>query len=142
MKRLLVVPILIVVAAGAAFAEKFEDKQLGISLAAPEGFAAGPNEGKRDGFIGEPKAIYFSPDAQNNAGMLLIHHMDLPGGTDYAAFKGALADILKNAFNEGFKVVKQEDLKTEGLTGFLLDFECPGDGMKPTPGGSIPHHVR
>jgi hypothetical protein len=142
MKRLLAVGLLLAVAAGAAWAEKFEDKQLGIALTAPEGFAAGPNAGKKDDFIGEQKAIFASPDVQNNAAILLIHHMDLPGGMDYATLKGGLADLLKNVFAAGFKVVKQEELKTEGLTGFMLDFECPGDGTKPAPGGNVPHHVR
>jgi len=141
-KRLLT-GLLLVLAAGAALAaEKFEDKQLGISVTAPEGFGAAADLGKRDDFIGEPKALFASPDAQNNAAILLIHHMEIPGGADYATFKGAFADQLKTIFMDGFKLLKQEDLKVDKLTGFMLDFECPGDGTKPQPGGSTPHHVR
>jgi hypothetical protein len=143
MKRLLAAFALLAAAAGTArAAEQFENKQLGIALAAPEGFVAAPDPGKRDDFLGEPKALYVPPDVEKTAAGLLVHHMDLPGGIDYPTFKTALAEFLKGAFGTSFKLVKQEDLKVDGLTGFMLEFECAGDGKKPLPGGSEQHHAR
>lgn len=129
-------------AAAAAAAEKFEDKKLGIAVMAPEGFTAVADIGKQEEFLGETKALYASPDVDSTAGILLIHHMDIPGGADYATLKGALSDQLKMAFGDKYRLIVQEDLKVEKLTGFVLEFECPGDGTKPRPGGNVLHHVR
>ena len=106
------------------------------------GFAAAPNPGKKDDFLGEPKAVFVAADSDSTAGALLIHEMPIPAGLDYTTLKSALGEFLKGAFGDSDKLVKQEDLKVDGLTGFLLEFECASDGKKPTPGGSDKHHVR
>ncbi len=136
---------LVFAATGVAFAaaaEKFSDKSLGIEVTAPEGFMKAPDTPAKDDFIGQPKALFFAPNVTETGGILLIHHMDLPGGVDYDTFKKAFVEQLGMAFGDSFKLLKQTDLTVEKLSGMVLEFECPGDGGKPAPGGTIPHHVR
>lgn len=123
-------------------AEKLEAKDLKLSLQAPETFVASPELPEKDAFIGVAKGLYFSPEIQKNGAACLVHHMDIPAGADYATIKSALEPQLAQVFGQGYKLVKQEDLKLEGFTGFSLEFVCPGDGTKPLPGGATPHHVR
>ncbi|MCC2671022.1 MAG: hypothetical protein K0Q72_3493 [Armatimonadetes bacterium] len=141
--RLLIAGLLAAtLAVGAWAAEKFEDTGLKVKADAPEGFVKLPELPAKDNFIGEAKGLYLSPDAATNGGAMLVHLMEIPGGADYAAFKGAIAPQLEVVFGNGYKVVKQEDVEVGKLAGFVLEFTCPGDGTKPVPGGSIPHHLR
>lgn len=142
MKRVLGIGALLVALAGAAWAaEKFEDKTLGLRVEAPEGYTKAENP-KLPEEVGEVKAFYVDPNAGTNAGSLLIHHMDLPDGADYSAFKTSFGDQVGTFFGNGFKLVKQEDTDVPKLTGFMLEFECPGDDREAKPGGNIQHHIR
>lgn len=141
--KLLVASLLAATLAVSAWAaEKFEDKSIRVAAETPEGFVKLDQVPAKDNFIGEAKALYLSPEAATNAGAMLVHHMELPGGVDYATFKGALATQLGTVFGAGYKLVKQEDTEMGKLSGFVLEFTCPGDGTKPAPGGTIPHHLR
>jgi hypothetical protein len=141
--RLLIAGLLAAsLAVGAWAAEKFEDQSIKVSADAPEGFVKLGELPPKDNFIGEAKGLYLSPDVANNGGAMLVHHMEIPAGADYAAFKGAIAPQLELVFGNGYKLVKQEDVEIGKLSGFVLEFACPGDGTKPVPGGSIPHHLR
>lgn len=143
MRKLLLAGVLLVSLAGVArAAEKLEDKSVHVSLEAPEGFIKAPELPKKDSFIGEPKGLYLSPEVTSNGGALLVHHTAVPGGLDYDQFKNAFADFLGKTFASGFKVVKQEDTQVGKFSGFMLEFVCPGDGGKPDPNGTIPHHIR
>jgi hypothetical protein len=142
-KKLMLAGALSALFVTAAFAaEKLEDKSLKLSLQAPETFIASPQLPEKDNFIGTAKGLYLSPDVQKTGGALLVHHMDLPGGADYPTVKAALEPQLAQVFGTGYRLVKQEDIKLDGFTGFTLEFICPGDGTKPMPGGTTPHHIR
>lgn len=143
MKPLLLAGALSALCITAAFAaEKLEDKALQFSIEAPETYVAAPQLPEKDNFIGTTKGLYLSPDVQKNGGALLVHHLDIPAGADYATFKSVIEPQLAQVFGNGYKLIKQEDVKAEGFTGFTLEFVCPGDGAKPAPGGTTPHHVR
>jgi hypothetical protein len=141
MKKWFAIGLLLALAVGTAgAAEKFENKTVGIALELPAGFVS-VEQKPENSPLGDILGLYAAPDAAETGSGLLIHVLEIPGG-DYDTFKGGLPDLLKGVFQEKFKLVKQEDTKFEKMTGFMLDFECPGDGSKPQPGGSIPHHVR
>lgn len=142
-KRLLFAGALTTLLISAAFAaEKLEDKAIKVALDAPETFIKSPELPAKDNFIGESKGLFVSPDFAKNGAAVLVHYMDIPAGADYTLFKSAIEPQLATVFGNGYKLVKQEDVKTEGFTGFSLEFTCPGDGTKPVPGGTTPHHVR
>jgi hypothetical protein len=134
--------LLLALVGAASAAEKVEDKSIRLSVDAPEGFLKAPELPKKDDFIGEAKGLFLSPDFATNGGAMLVHHMTLPGGLDFNGFKTALEPRLAMAFGNGYKLVKQEDVEAGKFAGFVLEFSCPGDGTKPDPTGSIPHHVR
>jgi hypothetical protein len=143
MRKLLLAGAITTLLISAAFAaEKLEDKGIKVALDAPETYIKAPELPAKDNFIGEAKGLFLSPDFAKNGGAVLVHYMDLPGGADYTLFKAAIEPQLATVFGQGYKLVKQEDVKTDGFTGFSLEFVCPGDGQKPTPGGNTPHHVR
>jgi hypothetical protein len=123
-------------------AEKLEDKSIHLSMDAPEAFIKSPELPKADAFIGTAKGLFLSPQVADNGAALLVHHMELPAGADYATFKGIIAAQLGQVFGAGFKLVKQEDVTADKFSGFLLEFTCAGDGTKPDPNGTIPHHIR
>ncbi|MGV3724389.1 MAG: hypothetical protein ACO1SX_26125 [Actinomycetota bacterium] len=141
--RLLIAGLLAAsLAVGVRAAEKFEDKAIKVSAEAPEGFVKLNEVPPPDDFIGESKALYLSPEVASNGGAMLIHHLTIPAGADYAAFKGALPTQFATIFGNGYKLIKQEDVQAGKLSGFVLEFSCPGDGSKPVPGGAVPHHLR
>ena len=141
--RLLIAGLLAAsLAVGALAAEKFEDKGIKVSADAPEGFVKLGEVPPKDNFLGESKALFLSPDVANNGGAMLVHYLDIPAGADYPTFKGAIAEQFGVVFGNGYKLIKQEDVEVGKLSGFVLEFSCPGDGTKPAPGGSIPHHLR
>jgi len=129
-------------AAAANAAEKFEDAGLGIRMEAPDGFVAAAQKPPIPETLGEIKGFYTSPQAAENAGFLMIHHMTVPGGMGFDAFKGAFPGRIGEQLGQGFKQVKQEDVEVGRLKGFMFEFEAPGNGMLPEAGGSIPHRVR
>lgn len=142
MKRLLLAGVfLTTLVAGVSAAEKFEAKSVHLAAEAPDGFIKPAELPKADEFIGEAKAIFVSTDAANNAGTMLVHHMTNQAG-DFNGFKQAFEPLIEKAFSNGFKLIKQEDVKVGKLDGFELEFACPGDGTKPDPNGNIPHHIR
>lgn len=141
--RLLIASLLAAtLAVGVMAAEKFEDKTIKVSADAPEGFVKLAEVPPADNFLGESKALYLSPEVAANGGAMLIHHLTIPAGADYAAFKVALPTQFATIFGDGYKLIKQEDVTVGKLAGFVLEFSCPGDGTKPLPGGTVPHHLR
>ena len=129
-------------AVAALAAEKFEDKAAGLRVTAPEGFTTAAQLPSIPDEIGKPKVLFTDKNYENNGGQLLIHLMDLPGGAEYAAFKTDLVATLKDYFGDGFKLHKQEDVAVGKQVGFSIEFEGPGNGKMPEPGGTIPHHIR
>ena len=143
MRRPVVIGALMVAVVGVAWAAAaYENADLKFRIEPPADFVKAATPEKKDGFLGEPLALYTSPKLAETAGMLLMHHMDIPGGADYDTFKSGLADQLKQVFGDSFEVVEQKDVKIGDREGFSLDFKAPGDGAKPDPNGDIPHHVR
>src|SRR5262249_2273201 len=133
MRTYLISILLLAGAGGAALAaDKFENKKIGLSVEPPAGFAV--LEQRPDNSpIGEVLGAYAAPDAEQTGSGLLIHLLSIPGDMEYDAFKASLGDLLKALLGEKFKLIKQEDTKIEGLTGFMLEFESPGDGKLPKP---------
>ena len=143
MKRWLVMGLaILLVAAGAWGAEKFEDKALGIALEAPEGFEALADRPELPSALGEVKAIFGHKERAGTAGLLFVHHMEIPDGEAYDAFKTQIGERLQGLYGVDFKVVKQEDIEVAGRKGFVLEFQVPGNGMLPEPNGNVQHHVR
>jgi hypothetical protein len=126
----------------ACAAERFEDPQLKVEVEAPEGFSRSEGTPPADPFVGEFKAAFASPEVGTTAGALLIHHMPLPNGIDYPTFKGTLATRLGTMFGDRFRLLRQQDVEVGKIQGFVLEFQCPGDGRKPEVNGSIPHQIR
>ena len=141
-KKLLLATVQLTTLVGVArAAEKFEASALHITAETPDGCVKAPELPKADGFIGDAKGLYVSPDIATNGAAMLVHSMPVPAGLDYAGFKSNFANLL-GQFLPTSKVIKQEDVKVGKLDGFSLEFTCPGDGGKPDPNGTIPHHIR
>jgi hypothetical protein len=141
MRRWLMVSLLSLAVAGAAAGETFENKKIGIAVEAPAGFVV--TQQKADNSpLGEILGAYEAPDVANTASRMVVHLMEVPGGMDFDAFKKGAVDLLKAIFGEMFKLVKQDEPQVEKLTGFMLDFELPGNGTNPAPDGKIKHHAR
>src|SRR5262249_6617999 len=142
MRKYVLAGLLLALAAGVALAaDKFESKKIGLSVEPPAGFTA-LEQRPENSPLGEVLGLYAAPDAEHTGCGLLIHLLTIPGDMEYDAFKTQIADLLKALLGEKFKLVSQEDTKFEGLTGFVLEFESPGDGKLPKPGGDVLHHVR
>ena len=141
MNRLLAAGVLVLTALGVAWAENFVDEDLRIGFVAPKEFVRSQDPLEPSDALGQPKALFLSPDAAETGGMLVVHHMDIPGG-DYDNFKGLFADQLAGVFGEAYQVVEQKDVKLGDREGFVLEFKCNGDGLRPKPDGDIPHRVR
>jgi hypothetical protein len=142
MKRLLLVlSLVLLAAASASAAEKFENKTAGLALEAPEGFTA-PQQRPEIGVLGEILGFYVGPNAEATGAAVTIHNMPIPGGMEFDAFKQLAPTLFKGLLGDKFKLLKSEDTKIEKLTGFMLDFETPGDGKIPNPAGDQLHHAR
>jgi hypothetical protein len=125
----------------ATAADKFENKKIGLSVEPPAGFTV-VEQRPENSPLGEVLGAYAAPNVEQTGSGLLIHLLQIPGEQEYEAFKGVLPELLKGLLGEKYKLIKQEDTKIEGLTGFMLEFESPGDGKLPMPGGNVLHHVR
>jgi hypothetical protein len=132
----------LLLASAVAAADGFVDKELGIAVTPPSGFAKSDKAPEVPEAIGSVKGYFVSSQAKDDAGMLLIHAMKLPDGASYDDFRNSLSDSLQHHFGAGYKLVKQEAVEVKGLTGFLLEAEVPGDGKDIKPGGDQKHHLR
>jgi hypothetical protein len=127
---------------GADAVSSFEDAALGIGLEAPEGFS--PPSAKPDlpDVIGEIKWIWAPANAEATAAFAAVHLMPIPDGATFDAFKGAFPGVVEARLGAGYKQVRQEEITTGKLKGFVFEFEAPGNGRLPENGGTIKHHVR
>jgi hypothetical protein len=146
LKRWTLVGMILCLAASLACAadkaEKFEDKALGIALEVPEGFTKPDQKPPFKEELGELVAFYADKKVETTRGMMAVHHMPIPDGATYDQFKGAFEQDLAKNFGKGYSLVSQGDTKVEGLTGFMLECEVPGDGNLPKEGGNVQHHLR
>jgi hypothetical protein len=142
MKRFAIITALVALAATSAFAAKFEDKDLKLSIEAPAGFTKQAETPQISDRLGEHKAIYVDTQEPKRVAFMLVHHMELPEGADYAIFKQQLPDVLKEYLGNSLKLNRQEDTEVGKFSGFMVDFEGPGDGKLPTADGTFRHHVR
>src|SRR5581483_5041383 len=127
---------------GSAYAgDKFENKSAGISVDVPAGFTTA-TEVPATTELGQTLGAYKGPNVDDTGAVMLVHMLEIPGCLDYDNFKNNLPDLLKTLLGEKFKLIKQEDAKVDQMTGFMLDFQGPGDGKLPNPSGNILHHVR
>jgi hypothetical protein len=142
MKRLLVLAGLVAALAGvASAAEKLEDKAIGIAIDAPEAFMNAPEKFEGSDALGELKALWVPKDSADTGGLAVVHHMPCPDG-GFDAFKSGIEARLRELFQGGFKLLRQEDVEVAELKGFMLDFECPGNGTRPKEEGTVKHRVR
>jgi hypothetical protein len=127
-----------------AWGETFEDSDSKLSIESPEGFTKLPQDAPENEFLGKIKAIFLAPDVQTSSGVLLIHHMTRPAdSTDHAAFKKNLEPGVKSYFGEGYKLIKQEDVKdVKDRETFYVEYNCKGGENGPDPNGTIPLRVR
>lgn len=136
---LIAAALLLAIAAGA---ETLEEKALHVSLAAPEGFVRSGDLPDENELIGKPKALYQSPDNAKDGAALLVHHVTLPDGTTYKAFRNSLPGQVSKSLTGVYRLFRQSDVEIGGFSGFMLDFTCPGNGQRPEPDGKVPHHLR
>ena len=141
MKLWLILPLLILSAGLAFAADKFENKEAGLSVELPAGYVKA-SEVPAMTVLGNTLGAWKAPNADDTGAGMLVHMLDIPGGLDYDAFKKQLPDLLKSILGENFKLLKQEDTKVEQMTGFILDFQAPSDGRLPDPNGKVVSHVR
>lgn len=143
MKRRVFLGAFLALAAGSSFAAvKYEDKELGIALEAPEGFIPLKELPRLHEALGATKAAYADPRKPGSGGLVMIHHMSLLEGGDYPTFKQRLPEAVGEFLGAGYRLLKQEDVTADKLAGFMIEFEAPGDGKLPQPGGPQRQHMR
>lgn len=141
MKPFALLAVLAMLLGSAALAaEKFEDPEIKISIQAPEGFTALETKPELPPQLGPIKAVLADKTNPKKAAFLLVHHLPLDGG--YEDFKQQIPQVLAERLGTTFKLSRQEDTKVGAFSGFLLEFEAPGDGKLPVDGGTYRHHVR
>jgi hypothetical protein len=128
------------IGSAALAAEKFEDPQIKLSIQAPEGFTPPEAKPELPPQLGEIKAVFADKTDPKKSAFLLIHHMTLDGG--YEDFKQQIPQVLSERLGTTYKLSRQEDTQVGKYSGFLLEFEAPGDGRLPVDGGTFRHHVR
>jgi len=141
MRLWLPVALLVMTTGIAASADKFENKEAGVSVELPAGYVKA-SEVPAMTVLGNTLGAWKAANADDTGAGLLVHLLEIPGGLDYDAFKKQLPDLLKSILGENFKLLKQDDTKVEQMTGFLLDFQAPSDGRLPDPNGKVISHVR
>ena len=134
--------LLVLTAAMALAADKFEDKAVGVAVELPDGFAIQDQRPPLPPELGTVKGFYLSKSKPESGGMLLVHQMDLPCGLDLNGLKTRLPDAISEHLGAGYKLLTQLDVTSGAHKGFLLEFEAPGDGKFPQPNGTQKEHVR
>lgn len=143
MKQWWMAALLVSLTAGLAqAAERFQDKDLGVKLEAPDGFTAPDQRPPFPEGIGTVKALFGDLQHPQRAAFLMVHRMELPEGVEAKAFQPVLEEVLKERLGPTLKFLNQQTIKAGNREGFLLDFEAPGNGKLPEADGTIRHHVR
>src|SRR5438552_14135499 len=108
--KLWLTAVLLMLTASAAFAaDKFENKEAGVSVELPTGYVK-VDDAPPMTVLGNTLGAYKGPNADDTGAGLLIHLLDLqqlPGVADYDALKKGLPDLLKSILGENFKLLKQ-----------------------------------
>lgn len=141
-KAILLAALLVLAAAQFCMAASFQDPALKVEVQAPAGFEKIETLPPLPEVLGEVKTAFHHQEYEKTSGQLLIHHMMLPDGAAYEDFKAGLAGQVDEFLGGQAKIARQEDVTVGKLSGFLIEFEGPGNGKLPEAGGTIPHHVR
>jgi len=120
----------------------YVDRELGIRIQAPPGYAPMRDSPKTDDVLGEVRAAFQGAQAATTGEVMVVHRMPIPFEGGFDLFRGRLAVYLAGIFDERFLLDQQVHLEAAGKRGFMIDFECSGDGIRPEPGGEVRHHVR
>lgn len=124
-----------------ALSNSFEDATLKFKIDAPAGYKKADQAPPIPDVLGELKVAFNHADRDKNGGQMFLHLMPIPA-TEFEDFKTSLDARLQEHFGDGYRFIKRDDIELAGRQGFILEFQCPGDGLFPTQGGTTPHHVR